>query len=237
MASLTETQIQTLYKFTRMHYVEHYDLQTELVDHLANGIEQQWQKHPQRSFNEALDLEFKKFGVFGFHDVIAQRQNAMAKKYRNLLWRFAKEWFKWAKVFLTSAVTLLLFLALRFLNQTALKKDIVLGTLLFFSAAFLIYFFVTKKSRQASMARKGKRLMLAEMIYNFGGGVAFAYLPMNLVLLLNPSNENFYHSPYFDIVVAIGATLFLITMRVAFFVLPSKIEEVLKEVYPEYKMT
>ena len=36
---LTEEQIQQLYKFTRQHYVEHYDVQTELVDHLANDIE------------------------------------------------------------------------------------------------------------------------------------------------------------------------------------------------------
>lgn len=39
---LTPEQIQELYKFTRQHYVEHYDVQTELVDHLANDIEQIW---------------------------------------------------------------------------------------------------------------------------------------------------------------------------------------------------
>ncbi len=32
-------EIQRLYRFTREHYVEYYDLQTELVDHLATGIE------------------------------------------------------------------------------------------------------------------------------------------------------------------------------------------------------
>ena len=39
---LTKEQIQQLYKFTRQHYVEYYDVQTELVDHLANDIEQIW---------------------------------------------------------------------------------------------------------------------------------------------------------------------------------------------------
>ncbi|WP_320240732.1 hypothetical protein [Tenacibaculum sp. 1B UA] len=37
---LTDQHIEQLYKFTRQHYVEHYDVQTELVDHLANDIEQ-----------------------------------------------------------------------------------------------------------------------------------------------------------------------------------------------------
>ena len=36
---LNEQNIDNLYKFTRQHYVEHYDVQTELVDHLANDIE------------------------------------------------------------------------------------------------------------------------------------------------------------------------------------------------------
>lgn len=36
---LTKTQIQNLYTFTKNHFVEYYDLQTELVDHLVNDIE------------------------------------------------------------------------------------------------------------------------------------------------------------------------------------------------------
>ena len=44
---LTTEQIDQLYRFTRQHYVEWYDLQTELVDHLANAIEEQWQENPK----------------------------------------------------------------------------------------------------------------------------------------------------------------------------------------------
>jgi hypothetical protein len=55
-------QIDHLFTFTRQHYVEWYDLQSELVDHLANAIETQWQENPKLSFNEALNKEFK-FGV------------------------------------------------------------------------------------------------------------------------------------------------------------------------------
>ena len=65
MLKLTSEQIERLYLFTRQHYVEWYDLQTELVDHMANAIEAQWQEHPKLSFEEALQKEFKKFGVFG----------------------------------------------------------------------------------------------------------------------------------------------------------------------------
>ena len=50
---LTTQQIDQLYLFTRQHYVEWYDLQSELVDHIANAIEAQWQQNPNRSFDEA----------------------------------------------------------------------------------------------------------------------------------------------------------------------------------------
>ena len=73
---LTVEQIERLYQFTRQHYVEWYDLQTELVDHLANSIESQWAENPKIRLEDALQIEFKKFGIFGFMDVVEKRQAA-----------------------------------------------------------------------------------------------------------------------------------------------------------------
>ena len=84
---LTPEQIDRLYQFTRQHYVEYYDLQTELVDHLANSIEAQWQESSKISFEEALQKEFKKFGVFGFMDVVEKRQAALNRKYNGIILR------------------------------------------------------------------------------------------------------------------------------------------------------
>lgn len=88
---ITENHITELYKFTRQHFVEYYDVQTELVDHLANDIEQIWQDRPELSFHEARTISFKKFGVFGFMNVVEQKQKAMHKRYWKILWRFVKE--------------------------------------------------------------------------------------------------------------------------------------------------
>jgi hypothetical protein len=67
--------------------VEYYDLQTELVDHLANAIETEWQENPKLTFEEILQNEFKKFGVFRFMDVVEKRQAVLGKKY-NILKNF-----------------------------------------------------------------------------------------------------------------------------------------------------
>jgi SPX domain protein involved in polyphosphate accumulation len=94
---LSAEQIERLYQFTRQHYVEYYDLQTELVDHLANAIEEQWQQNPKLSFENALQIEFKKFGVFGFMDVVEQRQSALNKKYNKLVLNELKTFFQFQK--------------------------------------------------------------------------------------------------------------------------------------------
>ncbi|MDX1365862.1 MAG: hypothetical protein R3243_16780, partial [Arenibacter latericius] len=109
------TQIQELYLFTRQHFVEHYDLQTELVDHLSNGIEAQWQENPNLDFKDALNREFKKFGVFGFQDVITARTKAMEKRYFSFIWRFFKDYFSFPKVALTVFLIALCYTLLRLL--------------------------------------------------------------------------------------------------------------------------
>ena len=98
MNKLTEEQIQELYSFTRDHFVYHFDLQTELVDHLANGTEVLLLQHPNLSFNEALQMEFKKFGVFGFQDVVEERRKALNKKYLKIIFNFYKAYFTIPKI-------------------------------------------------------------------------------------------------------------------------------------------
>lgn len=95
---LTENQIQELYLFTQRHYIEWYDVQTELVDHLANGIENLWRSNSDLSFDDALKIEFTKFGIFGFSDFMEQKTNALDKYYRKQVWLYLKEYFDLPKI-------------------------------------------------------------------------------------------------------------------------------------------
>ena len=103
---LTPSQINQLYLFTRQHYVEYYDLQSELVDHLANAIEAQIELSPKLTFDEALQIEFKKFGVFGFMDVLYKRRAVLNKKYYKIVWQYFKDFFGVPKIVFTIAITL-----------------------------------------------------------------------------------------------------------------------------------
>ncbi len=84
MKKLSAAHIEQLYAFTRAHFVDYYDVQTELVDHLANGIEAQWAANPDLDFEQALDIEFKKFGVMGFAEIVQETQNHYTQKFNKL---------------------------------------------------------------------------------------------------------------------------------------------------------
>ena len=60
---LSEEQIEQLYAFVRKKGLMYIDLQDEMVDHLANAIEDQMTENPEITFDKALQIEYKKFGV------------------------------------------------------------------------------------------------------------------------------------------------------------------------------
>ncbi len=93
-------EVEKLYAFTDKHFVPYYDLQTELVDHLANAIEAQWLDNPNRSFEEALQAEFKKFGVFGFTTIVEERQASLSKYYWGKIFREFATFFRFPKIVL-----------------------------------------------------------------------------------------------------------------------------------------
>lgn len=132
---LNESQIDQLYLFTRQHFVEHYDVQTELVDHLANAIEAQGLLFPNRTFEEALQIEFKKFGVFGFMEVVEKRQAALNKKYAKIVWSHFKRFFRLPQIIGTFSAVGILFLILKISSYS----DIIFTTI---AIVFLLIFFV-----------------------------------------------------------------------------------------------
>lgn len=232
---LTQDQIQELYKFTRAHYVEHYDLQTELVDHLANGIEGQWIKNPNLSFEEAKQKEFKKFGVFGFMDVVAERQKAMVKRYRAIVWRFAKEWFQVPKLMYTLLAIIIIFLSLKSITDQEIKQGVIFGISFLLASGSLGYFYLTRKDRELNIVRGGKKWMLGEMIFNFGGMIQLS----NFILQIGFSGihlkDAVLNNIWLDIFFSITWVFIGIATCIALFVIPSKAEELLAETYPEYK--
>lgn len=232
---LSQDHIQDLFSFVRKHYVEHYDLQTELVDHLANGIEAQWQEYPERTYKDARLREFRKFGVSGFEKVVRKRRSAMSWRYFKIIIRFYKEYFRLPKIILTIVVTGIVTYLFKLLPLSH-RYDLIL--IFYFGLVGMLFFihFKNRKNNELEMVKYGRKWMLKGQIYSYGSLInVFNLLPIML------------NNPYFKKVIPVDNDLILIgfafitvcisiLMYVTIYIIPKRAEELLAETYPEYKM-
>lgn len=225
---LTQVQIQELYAFTRQHYVEHYDLQTELVDHISNGVEAQWQKTPQLSFKEALNKEFKKFGVFGFMNIIAEKKKAMKRRYWKIILRFYKEFLKLPTLTIMLLAILSLFAIIR--SIPIVYRGYTLQGILFLTAITVFIYAVKIKKRYKP--KNEKIWLLQDIIFQWGD-------TLQIVLF-------FYYYPFGvltrtgNVYIEFGLVTFTVCAAVLGYIMvciiPQKAEELLEETYSEYKL-
>jgi hypothetical protein len=227
---ITTEQIDRLYQFTRQHYVEWYDLQTELVDHLANSIEMQWQQNPKISFEDALQIEFKKFGIFGFMDVVEKRQATLNKKYNKIVWERFKEFFTVPKILISLFSFLLLFFIFRFYIYSKVTILICFFVIL---TSFWMGLFRQSRNQKKRNKKTGKKWLFKEIIFGHGSAAGLSYIPIQIVLNIDfNDNLGILKATFFSLLIvsmALGEYIILV-------IIPSKAEHYLKETYPEYGM-
>ncbi len=131
---LSQEQIDHLFVFCKKHYVRYYDLQLELVDHLANAIEEKMKEDPEVLFETALQKVFAGFGISGFAKIVAARTRSLEKSARKLRWKFFLAYFTPPKV----AMTLCIFLALS--SLPLYLPGYVVCLLLIFMLLLLLFF-------------------------------------------------------------------------------------------------
>ena len=227
--TLTDEHIQQLYKFTHQHYVEHFDVQTELVDHLANDIEQIWKEQPKLSFEQARDISFKKFGVFGFMDVVDARTNSLNKKYWKLAIGFFKTFFKLPQLLTTLAIFSVIYISFLIVPiHTWIYWFIGFGTIIVLG----IRLFQLHKLKKERFKQSNKKWLLEEYILNAGNIGAFVYFILQVPLNMETQLE----STFPIILISFFFTSYIILTYIIAFLLPLKIEEILIKQYPEYKL-
>ena len=226
---LTSEQIQSLYDFTAAHFVEWYDLQTELVDHLANGIEEKWQDDPKLSFHEALNFEFKKFGVFGFEDVICSQKKALTKVYNKLVWKFVKNSFSMpTAIFLFSII----FLLIRLFADDKYGQHYFFGFTGLVILFFIILHFKIKHIKKERKKLHNKKYLLEDIIYKGGDyTVLVAGVVPQFILRIN-NIENLYLQLLISLLVTITVMFFYIIL----YIMPAKVDNYLSKIYPEFKI-
>lgn len=226
---LTAEQIERLYVFTRQHYVEYYDLQTELVDHLANAIEEQWESNPKLTFEEALQMEFKKFGIFGFMDVVNKRKGALQSKYNKMVLHELKTFFSIPKIIGTVTSMAIVYYILKYFHD---GYDIMQVLIAFLIVSFIMgLVFLTSKQKKET-AKTGKRWLLKDIIFGYSSVAGVLNVVVQMACRLT---ENHY-PVWFLAVFSVLLVVMFLTVYVVLFLIPSKAEHYLQQTYPEYEL-
>jgi len=226
---ITDLELAALYKFTRKHFVEYYDVQTELVDHLANDIEQIWLEKPSLSFDEAKDISFKKFGVFGFMEVVESRTKAITKKYYKTMFSILKDFFRLPQIMVTLTIFTSIFGLLDVFPSY--QEYTIITVVLLYLVVIGHRLFKLNRIRKRRFKTSGKKWLFEEMILNTGGIGTFSYLPVHFISLFDGS-----YGVYSMVFFSAFLTLFSVINYIVVFIIPSKMTELLETQYPEYKM-
>lgn len=169
---LTDEQIAGLFAFCEKHLVRHYDLQVELVDHLANAIESKMAADKTLSFDKALQQVYDSFGVMGFGRLVGTSSAALQKKYSRLRNRQFRGYFSWPLVAKTACGFFALLLLGRLLPPAYLG---IAGTMLFVIVCLVELMFNRRAVRLVK--RQAKPLLLTQTIYNLSwmGSIFFLF--------------------------------------------------------------
>jgi len=235
MKKLSKQQIEKLYTFTKQHYVEYYDLQTELVDHLANGIEGQWQENETLTFEEALHIAFKKHGIFGFTDLVEQRQKIMSKTYYKLVFKLVKQYITIPKMIQTLFFVLLTYIIFKYLPHPEYMVLGFLGAILLFIGykSFKWRHIVNKRKKE-----KQKIWMYENIVYSCGASLGAFQLMIQIPIQIFPPyrSAKFIQTEMGLIFASIFVVIFAVFAYVLTVKIPKNAKEYIAKEHPEYNI-
>lgn len=194
---LSAEQIEQLFDFTKKHFVEHYDVQVELVDHLANAIEDQWKENPNILFEDALQTEFKKFGILGFTGLVEQKQVALQNHYWRLIKKELIDFFSIPKIIFSAALFYILFQIFANPNEWMVANDyfILIGFVAITVAVFVyqrVSFKTPKKWLIQNTANYLYTLPISLLIYFRFGFTTSTLNPSLFKVLFSTTSSTLY---------------------------------------------
>ena len=197
---LSAAQIEQLFAFTEKKYVRYYDLQVEIVDHLATSIEEILSNNSKLTFNEALKLVYSEFGIFGFAKIVQQKEEQVIRSGKKLVQKEMRNYFRWPQ---------LTFVAFLFILTWQLSVWIDMEILLpafcvaWISASVWLIITLTKCRR-----RQKKKLLTIQFAPVFTNGSIF------FIEWMYFSWDSYHGSILFCFIVPLGVLLKLASYKV-----------------------
>jgi hypothetical protein len=173
---VTPEETKALFGFCHKHYVSQYDLQIELVDHLASAIEEQWKENRDLPFQKALMNSFGKFGIYGFSKIKKQKEKELNRKYNKVLFDYFFEFYRWPKLLMTLAFTFLFLTILQITgNGVWVMSAYFVGLIIFIG----LYYYLIFPKKYKIQTVSGKSFLILKRLKDVQlAGVFIVQLPI-----------------------------------------------------------
>ena len=162
---LNHEQVQQLFSFTEKKFVRYYDLQVELVDHLAERIEEKMNEDAAVNFDMALQSVYKDFGIFGFAKIVQEKSEQLRKQNNRRLFKEAKNLFRWPEILSSLALALFIWTFLNIADKIHL--DVFYISFMLISMGMIIW--------SRIKFRPSKKIMMTENMPDHLGMIPFLY--------------------------------------------------------------
>jgi hypothetical protein len=82
---IQQAQVDEIMAFCKAKGVTYYDIQVELVDHIADSIEELQKSNPALPFSDALDIAGKQFDNEEFAAIVKSKKRLIEKRMSRLI--------------------------------------------------------------------------------------------------------------------------------------------------------
>jgi len=220
---LTEEQVTKLFAFCLKNEIYAYDLQIEIVDHLASSIEDQWLKNPDMSFGWALKNATQKFGKYGLKQLERKIKRQLRRNFNLILWDYFLQYFRWPKLIITSA----LFLSIFTLIRITPNNHWVIMTIAVSLSVFSIYYhyFIFPKKLDIILPAQ-KQFEILDYLKNINAKMG-SVVQLPFVAMLFSKHMILQHSNVIwkEATISLVFSILIVLLYGYFFFLPNKIRE------------
>lgn len=225
---LTPEQIEELFEYCYFRSVFHYDVQIEIVDHLATAIEKLWETNPEMPFEEAIYLVGEQFGGdLGFETIKKEKEKTLRKKYWRLLLKFVGEYYKFPKIMITLMLTLTLYTVLYF-SENDQWIIVFLVVLSFASSLFYRHYYFPKFIKIRTT--KDYSFLLNKI--SLEGLLSMPAGFVGLIVVVVQQKVNF--STVASIVFSVLISFYIVLLYGDYFFISKKIKEHFEEQFPQF---
>lgn len=224
---ITPEEIEELFAFCSKRNVKEYEIQAELVDHLASSIEIQLEQNASLSFYEALDITYSKFAVNGFKEIVKTKRRMFRRKYNLLFLKFLATFFQLPRIILTSFLILSLYSVFWYFDENQAIFEFIGGLAIFLNLAYMIITHPPHQEREKAsfiLVYYFKRLRINTALILNGLFVAVMYSNQYFAI---PNNSLFHFLISFFVV------LIFITTYISMIYMPKLLNQHFKEQFPD----